>query len=271
MSAPKARERERSREPAPAGAIVAVLERRGRFLTAEPLFPQQSRADGPSRRNDAARIVLKSPRADRGRKREARLGDLVLIQAGSRSKAARIVRVLGRPEVARDVIEALLLDRGLRRGFDAAVEHEARAAADRVRGAQGSRRDLRRLATFTIDPVGARDFDDAISASVQDDGSWRVWVHIADVSAFVSPRDGYRIDGLVKHLRWRCDGRLWIGRDRFPTPGLVRFTTSGIQSHRCSSIDPPIWRSSTPPKIIFASVGNLLSGRGSFIATSPHK
>jgi ribonuclease R len=164
---------------------VAVLERRGRFVTAEPLFPQQTRADGPTRRGDSARIVLKSPRPERGPKREARLGDLVLIRKGGRGSAARIVRVLGRPEIARDVIEGLMLDRGLRRGFDPAVEHEARAAGERVRSAPGARRDLRRLATFTIDPVGARDFDDAISAEALGDGRTRVWVHIADVAAHV--------------------------------------------------------------------------------------
>ena len=47
--------------------------------------------------------------------------------------------------------------------------------------------DLRDLATFTIDPDDARDFDDAISAQRNDDGTIRVWVHIADVSAHVAP------------------------------------------------------------------------------------
>src|SRR6202043_1531273 len=98
---------------------------------------------------------------------------------------ARIVRVLGRPDVARDVIEALMLDRGLRRGFDPALEREARAAGERVRHAREDRRDLRGLATFTIDPVGARDFDDAVSAQTMPDGATRVWVHIADVAAHV--------------------------------------------------------------------------------------
>ena len=48
------------------------------------------------------------------------------------------------------------------------------------------RRDLRDLATFTIDPTTAKDFDDAISAQREGDAI-RVWVHIADVSAFVRP------------------------------------------------------------------------------------
>src|SRR5213075_3027088 len=48
------------------------------------------------------------------------------------------------------------------------------------------RRDLTDLPTFTIDPVTAKDFDDAISAQREGDAI-RVWVHIADVSAFVRP------------------------------------------------------------------------------------
>jgi ribonuclease R len=47
------------------------------------------------------------------------------------------------------------------------------------------RLDLRALATFTIDPPTARDFDDAISAVVMEDGAVRVWVHIADVAHYV--------------------------------------------------------------------------------------
>ena len=50
------------------------------------------------------------------------------------------------------------------------------------------RRDLRELATFTIDPTTAKDFDDAISCQPADGGGWMVWVHIADVTAYVSPR-----------------------------------------------------------------------------------
>ncbi len=148
-----------------------MLERRGRFVVARPLFARSSPGSGQL-----------SVSADRT---GARPGDLVLvaIRPSRRGGRAEIVRRLGRPEVARDVIEALMLDRGLARRFDPAVEREA----DRASGGEVARRDLRELATFTIDPASARDFDDAISAERTDAGGIRVWVHIADVCAHVAP------------------------------------------------------------------------------------
>ncbi|MEA2150040.1 MAG: ribonuclease, partial [Solirubrobacteraceae bacterium] len=110
------------------------------------------------------------------------------VRPSSRSGGhAKLVRALGRPDVAADVLEALMLDRGLRRRFDPAVERAARKARDRGPDPEIARRDLTGLPTFTIDPVTARDFDDAISAQARDDGTTRIWVHIADVSAYVAP------------------------------------------------------------------------------------
>ncbi|HEY3726686.1 MAG TPA: RNB domain-containing ribonuclease [Solirubrobacteraceae bacterium] len=154
-------------------ARVAVLTRQGKFLVAEPFFQS-------------------GPRFAVSRDHKANVGDLIVVSTGGGqgrrgSRRATVARRLGRPEVARDVIRALMVDRGLRGGFDPAVEQQARdAAASNVD--ESGRRDLRELPTFTIDPLTARDYDDAISASEQADGSWRVWVHIADVAAYVAPR-----------------------------------------------------------------------------------
>jgi ribonuclease R len=158
-------------DPRP-GERVAVLARQGKFLVAEPFF-----SPGP-------RVVV-------SRDKRFSVGDLVTLGTRSNgrgsSRRSAIGRRLGRPDIARDVIGALMLDRGLRRGFDPAVEQEARRAAEAEVEPSG-RRDLRDLPTFTIDPATARDFDDAISAEPLAGDSWRVWVHIADVSAYVPPR-----------------------------------------------------------------------------------
>ncbi len=86
-------------------------------------------------------------------------------------------------------------ERGLARRFEGAVERAARKArmgSPQAAAGGPARRDLRELATFTIDPPSARDFDDAISAQWLEGGGVRVWVHIADVSAYV--REGSPLD-----------------------------------------------------------------------------
>ena len=143
--------------------IVAVLEKRGRFLVAEPIF-------GPGPR----------PAVERG---GAGMGDLVLVGGGKRG--ARVLRRIGRPDRARDVVEGLMLDRGLHRTYSRAATAEAEAQLHEPYAAE-ARVDLRDLPTFTIDPDDARDFDDAISARREGDRV-RVWVHIADVTAYVRP------------------------------------------------------------------------------------
>jgi ribonuclease R len=158
---------------APRTAVVAVLEKRGRFLIGQPFFTR-----GPQ-------LIV-------DRDRRAAPGELALLRIGTRGGGrgrghAQVVRRIGRPDVARDVIEALLLDRGLQRGFDAALERAAAEAAAGIPDTDGARRDLRELVTFTIDPTSARDFDDAISAERRGADAWRIWVHIADVCAYVRP------------------------------------------------------------------------------------
>jgi ribonuclease R len=196
------------------GAQVAVIERRGKFLVAEPFF-------GPG------------PRLAVSRDKRANVGDLVVVRpAPARNGRARgravVARRLGRPDVARDVIEALMLDRGLRRDFDPAVEREAREVAGGAvgpdHGSETRRRDLRSLPTFTIDPVSARDFDDAISATVEGDG-WRVWVHIADVSAYVTPRS------LVDREAYRRGTSVYV-------PGAVEPMLPAALSNQACSLVP---------------------------------
>lgn len=72
--------------------------------------------------------------------------------------------------------------------FSQRVLDDARGQADAFDDSTvpADRTDLTKLLTITIDPFDARDFDDAISLE-REDGRWRLWVHIADVSAFVPP------------------------------------------------------------------------------------
>ncbi|MGI8728571.1 MAG: hypothetical protein ACR2LK_00985, partial [Solirubrobacteraceae bacterium] len=84
-------------------AIVAQLDKRGHVLTAEPFFQR------------GGRMTVE-------RDSKARPGELVLVRPSTRRGGrAKVVRRLGQPHVAADVLEALMLDRGLRRCFEPAV------------------------------------------------------------------------------------------------------------------------------------------------------
>jgi ribonuclease R len=220
------------------GARVALLVRQGKFLVAEPFF-------GPGPRQ----VVTRDKRAG--------VGDLVLLSSagaagnGRRggSRRATVAQRLGRPEVARDVIRALLLDRGLPGTFDPAVEREARLSASD--GASdpsghalpgGERRDLRDLPTFTIDPATASDFDDAISAELMSDGSWRVWVHIADVSAYVTPRS------LVDREAYRRSTSTYV-------PGMVEPMLPRALSNEACSLVPGAPRATVTVEMLVTERG----------------
>jgi ribonuclease R len=201
--------------------VVCVLAKRGRLTVAEPLFQPGERISLPGKALG-----------------DARVGDLVLVGGGKRG--ARVFRRIGRPDIARDVLEALMLDQGLRRTFPHRVEEEAAEVTALEDGAgepkdgarhrlEDARRDLRELATFTIDPIDARDFDDAISAEDEDGGRARVWVHIADVSAFVRP------EGVIELEAFRRGTSVYV-------PGAVEPMLPQALSNDACSLRPHVDR-----------------------------
>jgi ribonuclease R len=182
--------------------LVAVLEKRGRFLVAEPLFGR-----GPRGAVDP---------------RGASVGELVLVGSGKRG--ARVIRRLGRPDRARDVLEGLMLDRGLHRNYPRSAAAEAEHAAGEPYAAD-ARVDLTALPTFTVDPDDARDFDDAISAVREDDGRIRVWVHIADVTAYLRP------GGPLEGAAYRRGTSVYV-------PGAVEPMLPEVLSNQACSLRP---------------------------------
>src|SRR5689334_1766761 len=95
--------------------MVGIVEKRGRFVTARPYF------------ETGRRITLERPRHG-----NVTSGELVLVDPSGRGGHGRVLRRIGRPDVARDVIEGFMLHRGLRRRFDPVVERAAREAAEAV-------------------------------------------------------------------------------------------------------------------------------------------
>src|SRR5690606_14971756 len=85
-------------------------------------------------------------------------------------------------------MHAILSEFGLPYSFPEELEKEADKISKVLDKKEiARRRDFREITTFTIDPVDAKDFDDALSLKKLENGNWEVGVHIADVSYYVTP------------------------------------------------------------------------------------
>ena len=102
--------------------------------------------------------------------------------------AVRIVEVLGKQGLTHVEVAKLKLRDAIAEEFDAATTREASSLPDQVtRTDRRGREDLRPFGLCTIDPVDARDHDDAVWAERTEDGGYRVLIAIADVSHYVQP------------------------------------------------------------------------------------
>lgn len=99
-----------------------------------------------------------------------------------------IIDVLGKPGERDTEMHAILAEYGLPYKFPEKVEQDAAKLNIEIDVAEiKKRRDFRAITTFTIDPVDAKDFDDALSIKKLANGNWEIGVHIADVSHYVRP------------------------------------------------------------------------------------
>lgn len=99
-----------------------------------------------------------------------------------------VVKILGKKGDHNVEMESIVLEKGFDTEFPYEVEKEAESIAKNEKDLSEEikeRRDFRDTLTFTIDPVDAKDFDDAISLKKISDDKYEIGVHIADVSHYV--------------------------------------------------------------------------------------
>ncbi|WP_298237262.1 VacB/RNase II family 3'-5' exoribonuclease [uncultured Algibacter sp.] len=118
-------------------------------------------------------------------------GDKVLVKLEDWPEKAdspygKVVQVLGKPGDHNTEIHAILAEYGLPHEFPHEVEAFANTIDTSIKEEEiKNRRDMRKDLTFTIDPKDAKDFDDALSFEVLDNGLYEIGIHIADVSHYL--------------------------------------------------------------------------------------
>ena len=123
---------------------------------------------------------------------------LVSWDADKEYPLGEIAEVIGKAGVHDTEMRALALGQGFSSDFPPGVVTDAEnlekngVAILAEEAKNPRRRDFRKVATCTIDPFDAKDFDDALSVQKLPDGNIEVGVHIADVSFFV--KNGTQLD-----------------------------------------------------------------------------
>ncbi|HEV7330013.1 MAG TPA: ribonuclease R [Flavisolibacter sp.] len=124
----------------------------------------------------------------------AKEGDRVVVKVkgwdmdGGKRPIGEVVSILDAENVNDIAMKEILLEAGFPIEFPDEVMEEAARIPDVITEEEiKKRRDFRGVLTFTIDPVDAKDFDDALSIKVLKNGNLEIGVHIADVSHYVTP------------------------------------------------------------------------------------
>ncbi len=122
---------------------------------------------------------------------KAKDGDRVVVKMTGWNKEDKnpkgtVISVLDDKDTNDMAMKEILVESGFPLEFsedalEAAARQPDRISAEDIKG----RKDIRDILTFTIDPVDARDFDDALSIRKLKTGIYEIGVHIADVSHFV--------------------------------------------------------------------------------------
>jgi ribonuclease R len=142
----------------------------------------------PDNVRTGVQIYIPQEKLNGAKNREKALVKITVWPKSAEHPFGEVVQSLGGNSIHDNEMLSILVSQGLDIEFDSAVMGEAEQVTLELDPEEvARRRDFRDILTFTIDPVDAKDFDDALSIRKLENGHWEVGVHIADVSHYVRP------------------------------------------------------------------------------------
>jgi ribonuclease R len=175
------------------GAVVKVLERARSEIVGTANVGRTHVVVAPDDPRIARDIIIPLDETKGVLDRQKVLAEVLSWGTPNSAPVGRIVEILGTPGDPGLDILTIIKHHGLPDRFPDDVEAAAEAISHAIPAVEIARReDFRDRFTVTIDPVDAKDFDDALSLRRIDDATWELGVHIADVSHYV--KSGGAID-----------------------------------------------------------------------------
>ncbi|KAA3622953.1 MAG: ribonuclease R [Bacteroidetes bacterium] len=126
------------------------------------------------------------------RTKDAQNGEMVVVEitewigGNNNVNLGKVLAVLGKQGSSDIDMKAILVNNGFNLEFPEEVIYESESLETEITEDEvATRRDMREVITFTIDPETAKDFDDALSLEYLDNGNFEIGIHIADVAHYV--------------------------------------------------------------------------------------
>ena len=170
------------------GAVVEVKERERVQFVGTLHFRERNILLIPDSTKSGIEIIIAKENLNGAKEGEKVLAKIIAWPKSSSTPYGEIIAVLGMPGSNDTEMLSILYNQGIDPVFPQQVLDEAEFIPIELDEAEvANRRDFREVLTFTIDPIDARDFDDAISYKKLENGHLEIGVHIADVSHYVRP------------------------------------------------------------------------------------
>lgn len=170
----------------PEGRVVGIVKRALEQVIGTLKFYKKFAVVVPDRLNIQFDIIVPMDKLA-----EALDGDKVVVKItdwSQASPAGEVVHVLGASGSHELEMQTILIHNGFNLAWPEEVLEECLSLPEDISEEEiARRRDFRQITTFTIDPITAKDFDDALSIRTLENGNTEVGVHIADVSHYVKP------------------------------------------------------------------------------------
>ncbi|MDR1594006.1 MAG: ribonuclease R [Prevotellaceae bacterium] len=168
------------------GEIVEIIEKSKRTFTGKIEVSSKYAFVIPDSKNMPYHIFIPLANTKGAQNGQKVVANIVEWKKQMKNPTGKVVDILGESGDVNVEMHAILAEFDLPYSYPEHIDKLAQRISGKITAADyAHRRDFRDIATFTIDPKDAKDFDDALSIRMLENGHWEIGVHIADVTHYV--------------------------------------------------------------------------------------
>jgi ribonuclease R len=170
----------------PEGRVIEVIERGRKEIVGKIQTFGNYALVKPDHKNLHEDIFIPKDKINGATKNDLVIVKITDYPTNVSQAVGEVIEILGKAGENDAEMHAIMAEFGLPVHFPQEIMEEANQISEKIAENEiAKRRDFRAILTFTIDPADAKDFDDALSFRVLENGNYEIGVHIADVTHYV--------------------------------------------------------------------------------------